>query len=417
MVRGANRTALSVGENETYYYGSAVVVDGWAAMATDSAVGMGLDMVAYNSYAATRLGGYCSYSDSRCRDFLYETTYESAEYGSIIANFGELYILGTDDAAVDTNVIRAASGGTELASRAAVDPLAFANVEDLVSKNVPSNVAGFRNAVMMHVPDIMGGGAKISDAKGILYVRGSTIAMREDLAPADYAAGEYTEAWIANAGKANYAYLEYTRGATVLVRSDNALIHLTDANVESYSGVLIQSALNADANGNWIPADAEVYDRIGIDVVVDGATALVGKINHEDYHRVMNITLADDASLTGDIFTGTADTWHAKFGEYLDSGANFLRDFDGYDRIWGTKVTLKDNAVRTVTKRSNITGLTVESGTVLNGSVTVDGIAVDVSGGGSWTGISSSFRTHPMAGRRQPSSEWRTHGRTELWRR
>lgn len=386
MVRGSNRSALSVGESETYYYGTGVVVDGWAAMATDSAVGMGLDMVAYNCYASTRLGGYCSYSDSRCRDFLYGTTYESAEYGSIIANFGELYILGTDDAAVDTNTVRAASGGTELAVRATIDPLAFANEDDIVAENTPSSVTGFRNAVMMHVPDIMGGGAKISDAKGILYVKDSVIATSEDLAPEDYASGEYKEAWIAKAGEANYAYLEYTRGAAVLIRSDNALIHLTNADVESYTGVLIQSALNADANGNWIPADAEVSDRIGIDVIVDGTTALVGNINHEDYHRVMNITLADDASLTGDIFTGTVDTWHAKFAEYIDSGANYLRDLEGYDTIWGTNVTLVGSSVWTVTDTSNITGLTIEPGAVLNGEVTVDGSVVDVSAGGSWTG-------------------------------
>lgn len=386
MVRGANRAALSVGESETYYYGTGVVVDGWAAMATDSAVGMGLDMVAYNSYAATRLGGYCSYSDSRCRDFLYGTTYESAEYGSIIANFGELYILGTDDAAVDTNTIRAASGGTELAERAAIDPLAFAEEEDLVAENVPSSVAGFRNAVMMHVPDIMGGGANISDAKGILYVKDSAIATREDLAPADYATGEYEAAWIEKAGEANYVYLQTMMGATVLIRSDNALIHLTNAEVESWTGVLIQSALNADANGNWIPADAEVSDRIGIDVIVDGDTALEGDIRHEDYQRVMNITLTDDASLTGDIFTGTLDTWHAKFADYLDSGANYLRDLDGYDKVWGTHVTLSGKAVWTVSDTSNITSLTVEPGAVLNGVVSVDGETVDVTAGGAWSG-------------------------------
>ncbi|MGM9615852.1 MAG: hypothetical protein ACI3W7_10060 [Oscillospiraceae bacterium] len=386
MVRGANRAVLSIGESETYYYGTGVVVDGWAAMATDSAVGMGLDMVAYNSYAATRLGGYCSYSDSRCRDFLYGTTYESAEYGSIIANFGELYILSTDDAAVDTNTIRAAVGGTEMAERVTIDPLAFAEESDIVQETVPSSVAGFRNAVMMHVPDLMGGGAKISDAKGILYVKDSTIATREDLAPADYATGEYKAAWIEKNGEANYAYLEAMMGAAILIRSDNALIHLTNANVESWTGVLIQSALNADGKGNWIAADAEVSDRIGIDVIVDGTTALVGDINHEDYHRVMNITLAEDASLTGDIFTGTVDTWHAKFADYLDSGANFLRDLDGYDRIWGTSVTLTGNAVWIVADTSNITELTVEPGAALNGVVTVDGAVVDVTAGGAWAG-------------------------------
>lgn len=386
MVRGANRSVLSVGESETYYYGTAVVVDGWAAMATDSAVGMGLDMIAYNSYAATTLGGYCSYSDSRCRVFLYGTDYESAEYGSIIANFGELYVLGTDDALVDTNVIRAESEAENLAERVTIDPLAWAEEDDVVEENAPSSVTGWRNAVMLHVPDLMGGGGKISDGKGVLYVKGSTLATSEDLEPADYASGEYAAAWIEKTGAANYAYLEYTRGATILVRSDNAIIHLTDANLESYTGVLLQTALNADANGNWIAADAEIKDTIGIDLIVDGTTALVGNINHEDYHRALNVSLEDSASLTGDIFTGTVDTWHEKFAEYAESGANFYRDTEGYDTIWGTNVTMSAGTVWTVADVSNITGLTVESGAVINGVVTVDGVEVDVSAGGSWTG-------------------------------
>ena len=386
MVRGANRSALSIGESETYYYGSAVVADGWAAMATDSAVGMGLDMVAYNSYARTVLGGYCSYSDSRCRDYLYGTIYESAEYGSIIANFGELYILGTDDALVDTNVIRAESEAEDLAERVTIDPLAWAGEEDIVAENKASSVTGWRNAVMLHVPDLMGGGGKISDGKGVLYVKGSTLATSEELEPADYATGEYAQAWIEKTGEANYAYLEYTRGATILVRSDNAIIHLTDANLESYTGVLLQTALNADANGNWIAADAEIKDHIGIDLIVDGSTALVGNINHEDYHRTLSVSLEDSASLTGDIFTGTVDTWHEKFADYADSGANFYRDTEGYDTVWGTQVTMAEGTVWTVAESSNITALTVAPGAILNGVVTVDGVEVDVTAGGSWTG-------------------------------
>ncbi len=386
MVRGANRSVLSVGESETYYYGTAVVVDGWAAMATDSAVGMGLDMIAYNSYARTTLGGYCSYSDSRCRDYLYGTVYDSAEYGSIIANFGELYILDTDSALVDTNVIRAESEAESLAVRVTIDPLAWAEEEDIVAENKASSVTGWRNAVMLHVPDLMGGGGKISDGKGVLYVKNSTIATSEELEPADYATGEYAEAWITKTGEANYAYLEYTRGATILVRSDNAIIHLTDANVQSYTGVLLQTALNADANGNWIGADEEIKDTIGIDLIVDGATALVGNINHEDYHRTLNISLEDSASLTGDIFTGTVDTWHEKFADYADSGANFYRDIEGYDTVWGTNVTLAAGTVWTVAETSNITSLTLAPGATINGAVTVDGVAVDVSAGGTWTG-------------------------------
>ncbi len=386
MVRGANRSALSIGESETYYYGTAVIVDGWAAMATDSAVGMGLDMVAYNSYARTLLGGYCSYSDSRCRDYLYGTVYESAEYGSIIANFGELYILSTDDATVDTNVIRAESEAEDLDERAAIDPLAYATEDDIVTETTGSVVAGFRNAIMMHVPDLMGSGGSISDAKGVLYVKDSTIATYEELAPEDYATGEYEASWIAKTDEATWAYLEYTLGATILIRSDNAFIHLTNATVESWTGVLLQTALNADANGNWIAADEEIGDNIGIDVIVDGTTALVGNINHEDYHRTLTIVFEDSASLTGDIFTGTVDTWHEKFADYAESGANYYRDVDGYDTIWGTYVTLCAGTTWTVVDQSNITGLTVEAGATLNGIVTVDGVVVDVTAGGTWEG-------------------------------
>jgi hypothetical protein len=100
----------------------------------------------------------------------------------------------------------------------------------------------------------------------------------------------------------------------------------------------------------------------------------------------MNITLADSASLTGDIFTGTVDTWHEKFADYAESGANFYRDTEGYDTIWGTYVTLSDGTVWTVTDTSNITGLTVEPGAVVNAVVTVDGVVVDVTAGGTWTG-------------------------------
>ncbi|MCD7748531.1 MAG: hypothetical protein LUH42_00590 [Oscillospiraceae bacterium] len=386
MVRGSIRSSLSIGESETYYYGTAVIVDGWAAMATDSAVGMGLDMVAYNSYARTLLGGYCSYSDSRCRDYLYGTVYESAEYGSIIANFGELYILSTDDAAVDTNVIRAESEAEDLDERAAIDPLAYANEDDIVTETTGSVVAGFRNAIMMHVPDLMGGGGSISDAKGVLYVKDSTIATYEELAPEDYATGEYKDSWIEKTDEATWAYLEYTMGATILIRSDNAFIHLTNATVESWTGVLLQTALNADANGNWIGADEEIADNIGIDVIVDGTTALVGNINHEDYQRTLTIVFEDSASLTGDIFTGTVDTWHEKFADYAESGANYYRDVDGYDTIWGTYVTLEAGTTWTVVEQSNITGLTVEEGAVLNGVVTVDGETVDVTAGGTWEG-------------------------------
>ena len=52
----------------------------------------------------------------------------------------------------------------------------------------------------------------------------------------------------------------------------------------------------------------------------------------------------------------------------------------------GVIVSLTGNSVWNVTGDSYLSSLTVEAGSVINGTVTVDGTAVDVSAGGSWTG-------------------------------
>mgnify|MGYP007069901931 CR=1 FL=1 len=49
-------------------------------------------------------------------------------------------------------------------------------------------------------------------------------------------------------------------------------------------------------------------------------------------------------------------------------------------------VSLANGSVWNVTGESYLTSLTVDAGSVVNGVVTVDGAAVDVSGGGSWQG-------------------------------
>ncbi len=59
---------------------------------------------------------------------------------------------------------------------------------------------------------------------------------------------------------------------------------------------------------------------------------------------------------------------------------------DGYDRIWGTDVTLNEGTVWTVTGESNITELTVMPGAALNASVTVDGVPTEIQSGVTYTG-------------------------------
>lgn len=387
FARGNVRMSMSVGNSQTYYYGTAAVVDGWSAMATDAGGRTGVDVMIYNSFARNLLGGYGTYADTGCRVFLYGTDFRSAEFGGIIANNGEIYVTDSDEAATDTNTLRAeVSAPYQSFAYDTLEPLAYAEADDILAENTASACLAFRNGIMMHVPDLMGAGGRIGDKPGILYVKNATLGTSMECAPEDWATGGYEKSWIDMADEATWAWIEHTLGSAILVRSDNAVIKLTNADIRSWSGVILQSILNADAHGNFIGADEEVGDYIGIWLEADGGTALVGDIRHEDYQRSMHITLSDGASLTGDIFTGTVDDWHAVFADYADAGTEFYRDLDGYDTIWGTDVTLNPGTVWTVTNESNITELTVADGATLNAVVTVDGVATDIRPGVTYTG-------------------------------
>lgn len=388
FARGNVRMSMSIGNSQTYYYGTAAVVDGWSAMATDSAGrNGGVDVLIYNSFAKNLLGGYGTYSDTNCRVFLYGTDFRSAEFGGIIANNGEIYVTDSDQAETDTNTLRAEVGSEyQSFSTEMLDPLAYAEAEDVLEENTASSCLAFRNGIMMHVPDLMGGGGKISDRPGILYVKNAQLGTSLECAPEDWSTGGYEASWRAKTDDATWAWIEHTLGSAILVRSDNAIIKLSNADIQSWSGVILQSILNADANGNFIDADEEINDYIGIWLEANENTALVGDILHEDYQRAMYVTLSDGASLTGDIFTGTVNDWHAVFAEYADSGVNFYRDVDGYDKVWGTHVTLNEGTIWTVTESSNITSLTVMEGAVLKGVVTIDGVVTEIVPGVTYTG-------------------------------
>ncbi|MGM9615187.1 MAG: hypothetical protein ACI3W7_06665 [Oscillospiraceae bacterium] len=387
FARGNVRMSMSVGSSQTYYYGTAAVVDGWSAMATDSASSGGVDVMIYNSFARNLLGGYGTYADTNCRVFLYGTDFRSAEFGGIIANNGEIYVTDSQEAVTDTNTLRAeVSAPYQSFASETLEPLAYAEEDDILVENTASACLAFRNGIMMHVPDLMGNGGKINDKPGVLYVKNATLGTSLDCAPEDWETGGYAQSWIDMADEATWAWIEHTLGSAILVRSDSAVIKLTNADIRSWSGVILQTILNADAHGNFIAADEEVNDYIGVWLDVDGDTALVGDILHEDYQRTMYVALSDSASLTGDIFTGTVDDWHAAFADYADSGAEYYRDQDGYDKIWGTYVTLNEGTTWTVTGQSNITGLTVAEGATLNGIVTIDGVETDIQPGVSYEG-------------------------------
>ena len=67
LISGYARANMSVGTSRTYYYGSHVETEGWAAMSTDSAQ-KGFAFYSFDSDAVAAYGGYGTYADTSCVD-------------------------------------------------------------------------------------------------------------------------------------------------------------------------------------------------------------------------------------------------------------------------------------------------------------------------------------------------------------
>lgn len=398
LVTGADRTNLSGGESVTYYYDSAALVDGWASLSTDGASGEGVDFIAVNTIGSALLGGYGTYADGNCRDYLYGSVLEGAEIGAIIAGSGEISVFDGDEGIEGGTGCRVGLNGD-------LDPYAFADEDALESYKTMdgSVVAGGRWGVLMHVA-----GSAAIEPQGLFYARDSAVITDKALyADADT---EYSvnASWYGRELSPNIQkYIEYTEGADILLRGTNARIVLDGATLESYSGVLIQSVLNNDTSTPATPAGS---NAAGTEVhMVDMAAS--GEIRDEDYERVMRITL-DNTVLTGSILSGTCASWTGKwlamgyaedytvgyasntFGkeEPLDAfvhalsfADNGLAVYTPYGDDQGTELTLENGAVWNVTAESTLTALSIDNQSTVNGIMTVDGVETPVEAG-SYTG-------------------------------
>ena len=395
LVTGADRTNLSGGQSVTYYYDSVVTVDGWASLSTDGASGDGVDLIAVNTFASALLGGYGTYADGNCRDYLYGSVLEGAEIGVIIAGTGEVSLYDGDDGLPG-------GAGYGVGKYGDIDPYAFSEVDaDEVGGSV---IAGGRNALMMHVA-----GTYTADRNGYFYAKDSALITDRALLSDENTEYSINASWYGRELSPNIQkYLELVEGDVILLKSVNAEILLDNVDMESYNGVLIHSVLNNDTSTPATPAGT---NPVGTKVCLSNMD-VTGSIVDDDYERVMRITL-DNATLRGAITSGTCEDWNRfwldagyaedytvglasnTFGseEPLDTFAHDITvNEDGtyvttaYGDDQGTELTMTNGSVWNVTGASRLTKLTVEAGCVLNGAVAVNGTTVDTSAGGSWEG-------------------------------
>ena len=347
LISGNARTNFSVGESKTYYFNSRCIAEGWAALSTDSATGDGLDLYAYNTEAVAQNGGYATYADTNCRVWLYGSDLKAAEVGAIISNNGSITL--------DTGAATPA------------DVLSYKDSDGV--NNGGTVMAGGRNALMIHSPDMFGMGVD-STYVGKFTVNHSTIRTTTDLVSTkDY--NDY--------GAATGAYIDYVSGPAILIRSTSAEINLNAAKVESYTGDILMTVLNADSMGNYLK-DGDVTPGVTLNM---NHMTQSGNIRHMDYQRTMQLNLTD-TDYTGQVISGTMEDWNWLWRNYEDCG--WVQDTE-WNTVNGVRMTISADSSWTVTGTSNLTSLTIAEGGVVSGAggaavtMTVDGAVTPIAPG------------------------------------
>ena len=362
LVSGYARANMSMGGTSTYYYGSVVETEGWAAMSTDSA-SSGFVFYSYDSSAYALHGGYGTYADSNCVNWFYASHLQSAETGGILMNNAEIHM--NNGSAADEAALAYLPADYELSDRYG---------------DGRCTVAAGRNDFMIHSPDMFGTGAG-TDWASIL-----------DLEDTDFYTSEELDAeanlidWQTYYGPAIGEYIDYIKGANILVKSTTADIDLKNVTAESYSGVLLMTALNSDSMSKYGKATDDMAGRFVTMTITD--SDLSGDVVHADYQRSTAVELVG-STWSGAYVTLDKAAWDALWSDTAkaDENCGWILDEtynDGSDSV--STMSVDAASVWNVIGESSLDELTVEAGGTVNGIVTVDGQPVDVSAGGHWAG-------------------------------
>ena len=377
-ISGYARANMSYGKGQTYYYGSYVETEGWAAMSTDSAQ-TGFAFYSYDSVGMGLKGGYATYADTSCVDWFYATDLIAAEIGAIISNNGEIHM--------------------DNGSAATPEALAYLPADYEVSERYGdgrSSLQAGRNAVQIHSPDMGGGGAR-GDYHGVLDLIDTDIAVTEELA---------AQATLIDWNEYNVAlgeYVDFVSGADILIKSTGAYITLDNCTAESYTNTLLLTAPNSDSMSRYAKVENDMTGK-GTEMTIKNSD-ITGDVVHYDFQRNCVVTL-ENATWSGAYNAYDKAQWDALWSEECkaDSACYWILNTEKYHDGTGTTATMNVGAgsVWNVTGESRIDGLTVEAGGVVNGIVTVDGAVVDITAGGTWVG---EIVVAPAAGSADPSAE------------
>lgn len=394
---GNARNLIACGTLSAYIYNSVTASEGYGSWSTDTG-GNPFVFYLYNGDSYNYYGGYGTYADTGLEVNIYGSRLDSAEYGVFATNTGVLNIGSSADAL------------------SATDEIFLENLKgEELAEDTPSEIVGYRNAVVYHVVDTM---HKANPETG---VKDSAVSTAWKTTPVM----NVTNSTISTIGAcgtpvqkypvAQQAWMDHMTGSAILFRGACGIANLTNVKLESSTGILIHSVLDLDESCIQILEDVATEDIPGGQVnSVDNVWE--GDIVNEDYQRPLYLDFVN-TTLTGAIRTYDIDHWNALYADYADvtyvvdpvtnryvNAADptdtassykavdpsviysWICAFDSYDAVRGTYLTMDASSIWNVTEESTLMGLTVAPGAVINGTVTVDGAVVDISAGGSWEG-------------------------------
>ena len=363
LISGYSRANMSMGVTKTYYYGSYVETDGWAAMSTDMT--RDLSFYAFDSVGRAVRGGYGTYADTSCKDYFYGSVLSGAELGAIISNNGRIVM---------------AAGGDAPAEALAYLPADYQVSAEYLARNGRSVIEGGRNAVQIHSPEESKGTTRGMVA--VFSASDTELATRAELD-----ARAVLVDWAKDYGPAVAEYIDLVKGAIFLVKSAYADIDLTRCTAESTSDTLLMTAVNSDSMSCYALREHDMTGR-GTDLTLTGCD-ISGDVKAYDYQRNCTVNLVN-STWSGAYETWTKEQWDALWsdGARADELCFWILDpavyHDGAGN--GSALTMDAASRWIVTGPSRLMRLTVAPGGVIDGMVTVNGAAVDVSAGGSWTG-------------------------------
>lgn len=387
----AARTALCTSYGSTWMYNTRMYSDSWGNYSMEGANGIEHYYV-INGYSESYVGGYGLFTLGMGEDYaagnnyvrVYGSKMVSPQYGWINDDGPNVVIGSMADMAEDEH---------------AMDHYDGEITEDMyVSEGGRTFIGGANNAVVIcfDMQPFATLAADITIKNSVLTTKADDL-VREDGTPVGHLLDLDGDSLLNDdgiSGGMSWFGMGYVSGAVFWLRGANSDIKLENTELRSETGVLLHSTIDYS---NWSGSNLGGQEAVGYSVSMKDMD-VTGDIIHDDYQRVMYVTL-DGTTLTGAANYYTCEEYADRAAAYIDekwrdaeaskaaweqengAGSSLLgtqEDILGwlvYDEIYdssmtGLELTLENGAVWNVTETSRLTKLTVGEGCVVNGVVT-----------------------------------------------